>query len=153
MSTEKRADEVSNRLGYLLKHVHLRFAELTAASLAPHGVGGRELAVLRVLATYEPTSQQEAARRLGIDRTTMVALIDALARKCLVARRPDRDDRRRNVIELTLAGHKALEHGTRASDEAARQFLAPLSAQDAHQFRRSLSALALHEPGPDLRPP
>ena len=48
----------------------------------------------------------------------MVALIDALENKALVARRPDAEDRRRNVIELTDSGSKILRQATRASDQA-----------------------------------
>jgi DNA-binding MarR family transcriptional regulator len=44
------------------------------------------LAVLLVLAGREPASQRQAATRLGIDRTTMVALLDALENKGLVTR-------------------------------------------------------------------
>ncbi|MEV6833778.1 MarR family transcriptional regulator [Streptomyces sp. NPDC051133] len=46
----------------------------------------RELAVLAVLAAGRPLSQLQAARRLGVDRTTMVALVDALEGKGLVER-------------------------------------------------------------------
>jgi hypothetical protein len=36
-----------------------------------------------VIASHEPGSQQQAAQRLGIDRTSMVARIDALEDKRL----------------------------------------------------------------------
>jgi DNA-binding MarR family transcriptional regulator len=38
----------------------------------------RDLGVLRVIASREAQSQQEAAAVLGVDRTSMVALLDAL---------------------------------------------------------------------------
>src|ERR1700733_3814264 len=69
---------LAGRPGYLLQHVCLRLGELTTAALAPYDLIGRELAVLLVLASGEPASQQDAARRLGVDRTTMVGLVDAL---------------------------------------------------------------------------
>jgi DNA-binding MarR family transcriptional regulator len=43
------------------------------------------LAVLTVLAAGRPLSQLEAARRLGVDRTTMIARVDALEAKGLVS--------------------------------------------------------------------
>jgi DNA-binding MarR family transcriptional regulator len=90
-------------MGYLLKHAQLRMAELNAAALAPFGITGRELAVLLAIDSQAPLSQQEAAGRLGVDRTTMVALIDELEGKQLVQRRQDPADRRRNVVALTPA--------------------------------------------------
>ena len=142
--TDGPGPELSRRLGYLLKHAQLRMAELTAKALTPCGIDGRELAVLLVLAGGEPASQQQAAQRLGIDRTTMVALLDALEGKGLVARHPHADDRRRNVVELTEAGQDALRRATEASDDAEREFLAPLSPQAAQQLRNSLQTIVTH---------
>ncbi len=139
--------ELSRRLGYLLKHAQLRMAGRTAAALKPFGIDGRELAVLLVLADREPASQQQAAQRLGIDRTTMVALLDALESKGLVSRHPDAGDRRRNVVELTGAGQDTLRRATQASDDAERAFLAPLSPQAARQLRDSLRAIVTHPDG------
>jgi DNA-binding MarR family transcriptional regulator len=140
--------ELTGRLGYSLKHVWLRLGELTTAALEPYGLIGRELAVLVMLSGGEPASQQEAARRLGIDRTTMVDLLDGLEGKALVARHPDAADRRKNVVELTAAGRTTLEAATRANDEAERRFLAPLPEPLAQQFRQALQLLLTHpDPG------
>jgi DNA-binding MarR family transcriptional regulator len=87
--------EVTIRLGYLLKHARSWLGELSAAALAPSNLEGREVAVLLVIARGEPPSQQEAARRLGIDRTTMVALLDGLEAKGVVTRHPHAADRGR----------------------------------------------------------
>jgi DNA-binding MarR family transcriptional regulator len=139
---------VSRRLGYLLKHAQLRLTDLTTTALAPYGIDGRDLAVLLVLAGREPASQQHSAQRLGIDRTTMVALLDALEGKGLVSRHPHADDRRRNVVELTDAGHDVLRRATKASDEAEREFLAMLEPQAARQLRSSLQAIVAAPDGP-----
>jgi DNA-binding MarR family transcriptional regulator len=141
---QEPSPELANRLGYLFKHARERLSELTAAALAPFGIHGRELAVLLVLAAGEPASQQEAAARLGIDRTTMVALLDVLEDKGLVARRPDSHDRRRNVVELTTLGSTTLRDATAASDEAERLFLAALAPTAAEQLRKSLYLLITH---------
>ena len=137
--------ELAGRLGYLLKHAQLGLAALTAAALEPFGLTGRELAVLTVLASGEPASQQEAAQRLGVDRTTMVDLIDVLEDKGLVRRRAHAEDRRRNLIELTEAGRDTLRRADDASRAAERRFLAPLSARDAGHLKTAL--LALIQPG------
>jgi DNA-binding MarR family transcriptional regulator len=136
-----RNEEPGGRLGYLLKHAQLRMAELNAKALSPYGINGRELAVLLVLAGHEPTSQLQAAQRLGIDRTTMVALLDTLEEKGLVSRHPDAADRRRNVVELTETGRDTLSRATEASDAAEREFLAPLTSRAGGQLRDSLRTI------------
>jgi DNA-binding MarR family transcriptional regulator len=136
--TDEPSPELSSNLVYLLKHAQLRMAELTTKALTPCGIDGRELGVLLALAGGEPTSQQQAAQRLAIDRTTMVAMLDTLEAKGLVSRHPDADDRRRNVVELTGTGRDTLRQATKASDDAERAFLAPLSPQAAQHLRESL---------------
>ena len=130
--------DVTRRLGYLLKHAQQRMSELYDEALQPHGVDARELGVLLLLAGHEPASQQQAARRLGVDRTTMVAVLDALQDRGLVSRRPDAGDRRRNVVELTDAGQAALRAATRAGEQAEQALLAPLGRDDARRFADAL---------------
>ncbi|GAA3985887.1 MarR family transcriptional regulator [Actinomadura viridis] len=142
-STDGPGPGLSSNLVYLLKHAHLRMAELTTKALTPYGIEGRELGVLLALADLEPASQQQAAQRLGIDRTTMVALLDALEGKGLVSRHPHADDRRRNVVELTDAGKDALRLALKASADAEREFLAPLSPQAAEGLRNALRAIVI----------
>jgi len=132
---------MADHLGYLLKHVQLRFSELTGSALAPFGITGRQVAVLRATDSPHPLAQGEIARRMGIDRTTMVALIDELQERDLVRRRQDPGDRRRNVVELTDAGRDVLRKAVQAAGEAERTFLGPLPPAEAEQFRNALRAL------------
>ncbi|MFD5465494.1 MarR family winged helix-turn-helix transcriptional regulator [Kitasatospora sp. NPDC127059] len=134
-------DLLSTRLGYLLKHAHLRYAEASAQALAPLGLDGRELAVLAVLAPDVPLSQQEAAARLGVDRTTMVTLVDGLESKALAERRRSTEDRRKNIVQLTPEGRNLLRRAERVRIEAEQRFLSALPAAEAEALLRSLRTL------------
>jgi DNA-binding MarR family transcriptional regulator len=131
----------SERLGYLLKHAQLQFGELVGAALAPLGIDGRQWAALLCLEDQRRSSQAELARWLGIDRTTMVALIDDLETKGLVERRPHTDDRRKNTVELTAAGRDVRRRAARLVDDCERRFLAALTERQAQQLRRALQAV------------
>jgi DNA-binding MarR family transcriptional regulator len=135
------ADPLANRLGYLLKHVQLRFAEQGAKALEPLGITGRQLAVLVVLDAGEPFSQLEAAGKLGVDRTTMVALVDELEELGLVLRRKSATDRRKNIVELTDRGRDALDRGNDIHKGAEKEFLKPLSPVETELFLRILQTL------------
>jgi DNA-binding MarR family transcriptional regulator len=135
------------RLGYLLKHAQQQLMQASAPVMAPFGIDGRELAVLTVLGADMPLSQQEAAEQLGIDRTTMVAHVDALEDKGLVERRRSPQDRRKNIVGLTPAGQKCLREAGQARDEVERDFLAPLGASGAAEFVRALQVLAASRGG------
>jgi DNA-binding MarR family transcriptional regulator len=132
---------MAERLGYLLKHAQLRFFELSASALAPLGISGQEAAVLRAIDYPDPLSQGDVARRMRIDRTTMVALIDDLERKGLAQRRQDPGDRRRNVVELTGVGRDTLRRANQVAAEAEQIFLSPLPAGERERFMTALRAL------------
>ncbi|MET7282900.1 MarR family transcriptional regulator [Kribbella sp. NPDC005582] len=129
----------SDRLGYLLKHVLARLTAAQAEALAPHGLNGRDLAVLSAVASGEPLSQLEVAARLRVDRTSIGDLIDGLEQRGLVERRRSTEDRRRNVVVLTTEGERTFESAERVRQELEREFLAPL--RDSDRFRADLRLL------------
>lgn len=135
---------VSRRLGYLFKHAQLRMDQLAAQALAPFDIDARELGILLVIASHEPGSQHEAAQRLGIDRTSMVARLDALEEKGLISRHPHGEDRRRNVVELTDAGRATVEQANEAAERAEAALLAPLTRQQGERLRAALQAIVSH---------
>jgi DNA-binding MarR family transcriptional regulator len=137
---------LGGRLGYLLKHAYLGLIALHEEVLGPFGISDRELAILLLLDGREPESQQQAARRLGVDRTTMVGLVDGLEGKGLVVRRPDPADRRRNVVALTPTGRTLLDEATRASDEAEARLLAVLDPAERDDLREMLRRVTAARP-------
>jgi DNA-binding MarR family transcriptional regulator len=132
---------VAHRLGYLLKHASLHYERLTAAALEPLGISPRQWAALNCLDEQHGLSQREVAELLGIDRTRMVALVDELQARGWVERRPQPDDRRKNIVALTRKGRELVRRGGRRVDECERRFLAALSESDAEQLKTALDAV------------
>ncbi|KDN16968.1 MarR family winged helix-turn-helix transcriptional regulator [Amycolatopsis rifamycinica] len=129
---------VTQRLGYLLKHAQLRLAELAEPLYAPLGVTGRQLALLTLFGDGPAQSQQDGAARLGVDRTTMVALVDELEAKGLVRREVAPGDRRKRLVVLTPEGERVREAGAEVTRKAEALLLEPLSADDAERLRAAL---------------
>jgi DNA-binding MarR family transcriptional regulator len=141
------------RLGYLLKRAHLQFGQLVSEALSPLGIDNREWAVLISLDERRPRSQAELATLVGVDRTTMVALVDSLQRKGLIERRPHADDRRKNAIEITASGRDVRKRAARTVDTIERRFLAVLEEREAARLRAALTAtIAPYEPSRDDEP-
>ena len=134
------------RLGYLLKLAHVRFMTLATTALGPLGIDTREWALLNCLTEERGYSQGEVAQRLAIDRTTMVALVDELESKGLVARELDLADRRRNRVELTVEGRNVLRRGALLIGDAEQRFLARLSQTAARQFKNALQTVSMPTP-------
>jgi DNA-binding MarR family transcriptional regulator len=137
----KARPATSHRLAYLFKHAERLMADLHVEALAPFDIHGRDLGVLLAIDRFESASQQEVAESLGVDRTTMVAIIDALEAKGIIVRRPDPEDRRRNVVEMTQDGQTLLREATAASDVAEAELLAPLNREESEQLRTLLARI------------
>ena len=65
--------------------------------------------VLQILYKNGPLNQFEIADIAVKDRPTITRIIDILADKSLLIRKPDKSDRRRFMIQLTGNGKKAVE--------------------------------------------
>ncbi len=88
-----------------------------------------------------PLSQQRLGERQGIDRTTMVAVVDELESAGFVERRRDPRDRRAYSLQATAAGRQVLERAAEATKGAEDEFLAPLPAAERRRLKQLLGTL------------
>ena len=137
---------LTERLSFLLKRTYALLEATIEPGLARLGINGREFGALTLLEAEGPASQQRLAGRIGVDRTTMVALIDALEEKHLVNRHRDPGNRRAYVLEVTAAGHERLRDALKAVELAEQQALAPLSAAESATLTRALQRLVQAAP-------
>jgi MarR family transcriptional regulator, lower aerobic nicotinate degradation pathway regulator len=103
--------------GYLMTFIAERASERFEGELAAEGIRSRHAALLVVIDAEGPMSQRALGRRLRIDKSPMVGLIDDLERLGLAERRRGPRDRRVQDIHLTAKGARALQRVTRLADE------------------------------------
>lgn len=99
------------------------------------------LVVLVALATAgEPLRQARLSERTGIDRATLVRLLNELEERELAQRAADPADRRAHAVSITDAGRALL---TRARElEASDDFFAALTPDERAAFDAALAKLA-----------
>lgn len=124
---------LADRPGALLVIAARTGQELARRRLAPMGLSVQLCGVLNLLA-QGPISQHALGEQLGIDRTTMVELIDDLERQGAVVRRRNPADRRSYALSLTSRGKVVQKRAATAFDDAAEEFFGPLK----HTERRAL---------------
>jgi DNA-binding MarR family transcriptional regulator len=112
-------------LGYLLAELGKVVLAKGDEIVAPLGLTAKHLRVLE-MAAREPLSQQQLASRCGVDRTTMVAIVDDFERLGLAERQRDPADRRRYVVAPSDAGRAAVRDGRNAIAAAEEEFLTDL---------------------------
>jgi DNA-binding MarR family transcriptional regulator len=144
-----RVAEYAGQLFFRLwRASHTRVAEaLGSIGLTPASFG-----VLNVLGARNGAIQQEIGSLMGIDPSTMVALIDDLEGAGLVERRPHPKDRRARAVALTAKGRRRLERGRALAGQVEDEVLGGLPADERRELLRLLRrALESAPPQPPWR--
>lgn len=129
-------------LGALFARVTRRLVDAETPILAAHALTMWEYVALSALEHGDAPTQLALARTIRYDKTRLIALLDGLEARGLVARRPDPVDRRARVVTLTDDGGHALA-ATRTDVRAMEEgVLADLSATERHTLLGVLPRLA-----------
>jgi DNA-binding MarR family transcriptional regulator len=97
-----------NGIAFLLSQVGARSAQEFARLLEPLKLSPADAGILRLLRQSPGISQQQLAETLGMHASRLVAIIDALEARKLVARAPNPEDRRLYSLRLTARGTDTL---------------------------------------------
>jgi DNA-binding MarR family transcriptional regulator len=130
------------RVGYLLFRLGRTQSSLFVDALEPLGLRPKHFALMNLADLSEGSSQQELGRKLGLDSSGLVSVIDDLEAQGLVERRRDANDRRRYAIHLTRAGKTKLSRAREAVKLRADELLAPLSGDERETLHDLLARVA-----------
>jgi DNA-binding MarR family transcriptional regulator len=116
-SRPSRADSLAlgclpDLLGYNLRKAQVAVAQRFQDAVAPHDITSGQYGVLTIIRENEGLSQSDLGAAVGIDRSTMVAVIDRLETRGLVVRAPSPNDRRSYALRLSDLGHALMEEVT-----------------------------------------
>ena len=125
-------------------HLARRFQQIAVAVfLAEVEAAGFDLtpvqyAALAAIAANPALDQITLAGLIAYDRTTITGVIDRLAQKGLVVRRPSARDRRSRELSITDDGRRTLAAITPAVEAAQRLMVRGLSESEASELTRLL---------------
>jgi DNA-binding MarR family transcriptional regulator len=106
--------EIDDILGF-----HIRLAHGTAyrhfmKSFKFLGMTQKQVSVLWLVADHSGLAQADLAKRLQLDRATVMAIVNRLAKRKFVVRGESETDRRKQTLKLLPAGANALQDAKRA---------------------------------------
>jgi Transcriptional regulators len=116
--------------GYCFYKAALRLRQIHYEALEKYDLIPPHMGILYILKTAEPMSQITLGDELGIDKATMVKLIDQLEALKLVVRTPHPEDRRVKIITITKKGIERQEALHKISRDNEKKFLAALSEEE-----------------------
>jgi DNA-binding MarR family transcriptional regulator len=115
-----------------------------ASQLGELRLGFTQLAALYVLADGSTTTVGELAEALGRSPSATSRLVEGLARRRLVERREDPEDRRQRSVALTQRGHAILRAVDRARADQFLTAVRPMPTPERALVAMGVAALATH---------
>jgi len=129
-------------LGYRLRRAQVAVFADFAQSMADFDLTPGQFGTLALIAANPGLSQTGLGTALGIDRSSVVPLIDKLERRQLVERAPHARDRRSHALRLTAAGARLFDSARAAVARHESHIFAPLSSTERETLARLLDRVS-----------
>ncbi len=129
---------VDSEITWLLHRAAQRMHAATGEQAQKHGITMRDYIVLSALHLTPNLTQVELAKTLGLDKTTLMTLLDRLEGAGLVVRRSDPHDRRARIPEITKAGNTLRIKVARACERVESAVLGDASPAQVTLLRQLL---------------
>jgi DNA-binding MarR family transcriptional regulator len=134
-------DILPSLLGYNIRRAQIALWRDFARTVAAGEIRPGMFSALALARANPGIAQVELAGELGIDKASMVTLIDRLEDAGWILRTRSSEDRRRQGISLTAAGERTYKSLKREMLDHERKFAEQFSKQELNQLVRLLQRL------------
>jgi DNA-binding MarR family transcriptional regulator len=133
---------LDDSVGYLVRRAQVVVFQRFFKLFAEADVRPAQYSVLTVIERNPGLSQNQLAAALGIKKTNLVAMIDALEERGLARRLPTENDRRCHALFLTPKGGSFVARLHRLDATLDQQLTGALSAAERRQLCEALRRMA-----------
>ncbi len=133
---------LDDQTGHLLRCAHKRASAIFASIVSDHQLTPPQYFAMVRLSEVGRLSQNHLGRMTAMHPATIQGVIQRLCERGLITRTPDRNNRRRIVLQLTAAGSEVIETLQVRMVETNDAILAPLNAGERELFLGFLKRLA-----------
>jgi DNA-binding MarR family transcriptional regulator len=139
--TGQRDTDGDETLSEAFRAVARQLRDTSQETLAPWDITPSHLRALRVLIRHGALRMSELSDHLRIAARSATEVVDALEARGLVERRPDPDDRRATLVEVTEQGTRVLDAIRAARGTEVERTFDRLSQTDRADLARILRKL------------
>src|SRR5258705_10545011 len=125
-----------------LRQAARRVTKIYDDALAPSGLGVNQFSILARLSLVGPSTIQDLARLLVMDRSTLGHLLRPLEKRGLATLKISDQDRRSRILALTPAGEAAVARARPLWAAAQRRFEGTFGKEAAVELRAVLKEIA-----------
>jgi DNA-binding MarR family transcriptional regulator len=134
-------EELDGLLGYRLRRAQGAMHRDFMAAVASLDLTQKQAATLWLINGNPGVAQVAVASALGMDRATMMAIVDRMEQRRLVFRQRSSTDRRRQELYLTPAGQNALRKAKARIAKHEERFKALFTAAELESLLSALQRL------------
>jgi DNA-binding MarR family transcriptional regulator len=127
--------------GYCLFKASARMRSLMDNALVDLKMQTHHFGILKILEMSGPISQIQLGEELGIDKASMVKLIDLLEKNNFVSRQAHPNDRRIKNIKLTALGKKSIKNCNSLKDKVEAEFFSSIELSHRNLLRKLIPLL------------
>ena len=131
--------QLASQIGFNLRRANQRHVAIFASHV--DGVTPTQFAALARIFESKVVSQNKLGRLTAMDSATIKGVVERLKTKGLVTSRPDDNDQRLRLIELTPAGIDLFKTARAQALIARQETVAPLNETEIAEFERLLAKL------------
>src|SRR2546423_10932120 len=132
-------------IGMLLYRAHGLARAKANEAARPTGIELQHAGVLSVVRGGGVRSQRELGAALGVDKSTLVRIVDDLERRNLVRRQRSPHDRRAYEIVITEEGERRLEEAGELFSEAMTGLLEVFAAEERRRLLELLKRFVVQD--------
>jgi len=154
-SGRKSSEELARRLkldkglGFLVRLLDTRVNVLYEQLTTQNDITPRQFGVLLTLYQQGTLTLTELAQHIRVDRSTLGEMINRMAKRSLISKRDNGNDRRSAEVQIAPAGKAVLLKLVTGAAELQTALLAPLAAEDRANFMHCMKLVAEPEPPAD----
>ncbi len=132
---------LENQVGHLLRRVFHKARNRMQKKISDTGLSPMQTAALTCLKKKGPTSQNKLGRRIGMEPGNVHGLVDRLLKKGMITSNYVDDGPGLHILDLTAEGNEVVDKVIPLGDEANKETLAPLNAEEQKKFLEYLRRL------------
>lgn len=123
-------------LGYCLHKLSTIFRDEVTTAFKKQNIQGAHFAILSIIESSKNTVNQVGiCDEMGIDKASMVKIIDHLEKLNYIERVGSKEDRRIKNLSLTKEGSKFLKGSIEIRNQIEAEFLSSLSTNEVKMFK------------------
>ena len=131
-------------IGFEVRRTHLALARKFGEIFSDVELKSGQFSILAAISEHPNQTQTVIAKQLGLDRSTMVPLLDVLQKKQLIERERDPNNRRAHILTITTKGKRVLNKSRPLIDEHETAVTKGITKLEKRQLLRLLSQLRLN---------